>query len=88
MGVSVVLYQLVNAAFSVYFIMLTIVIISSWFPELSEFKIIRFIHLYTDPYLNFFRHRIPPLGMLDLSPIVAFIALRVLEAVVKGILFS
>jgi YggT family protein len=68
--------------------MLSIAIISSWFPELEEFKVIKFIRFYTDPYLNFFRRWIPPLGMLDVSPIVAFIALRIIEAIVKGILFS
>ncbi|MFQ5729293.1 MAG: YggT family protein, partial [Waddliaceae bacterium] len=29
-----------------------------------------------DPYLNFFRRFIPPLGVIDLSPIVAFLCLR------------
>jgi YggT family protein len=68
--------------------MLTIAIISSWFPEIQEFRVIRFIRFYTDPYLNVFRRLIPPFGMLDVSPIVAFIALQVIEAIVKGILFS
>ena len=82
------LYQLVNWAFFIYFIMLTITIFSSWLPELNELRFVRFIHSCTDPYLDFFRQRIPPLGMLDLSPIVAFFALSIIEAVVKGFLFS
>ncbi|MBS0655173.1 MAG: YggT family protein, partial [Verrucomicrobia bacterium] len=36
---------------------------------------------------NFFRRIIPPLGMLDLSPLVAFFALQFIEYFVKGILF-
>ena len=33
----------------------------------------------TDPYLNAFRGIIPPLGGLDLSALLAFIALNVLQ---------
>lgn len=82
------LYSVVNGIFDLYMIMLATAIISSWFPELEDYKVIKFIHFYTDPYLNFFRRWIPPLGMLDLSPIVAFFALQIIEIIVKGFLFS
>jgi YggT family protein len=84
----VLLYRVVDDLFTAYIVMLAVAIISSWFPELEDFKVIKFIRYYTDPYLNFFRRRIPPLGMLDVSPIVAFFALQIIEAIVKGILFS
>jgi YggT family protein len=48
----------------------------------------QFIAFYTDPYLNLFRRIIPPLGMFDLSPIVAFLCLSVVEHAVKALLFS
>ena len=63
-------------------------IISSWFPQIQGHQIVSFISFYTDPYLNFFRRFIPPLGMLDLSPIVAFFALQFLEILVKSLIFS
>ena len=81
------LYNIVDKGFSIYMWMLIIRIVSSWFPEYQDHPIIRFIRYYTDPYLNFFRRFIPPLGMLDLSPIAAFFALQFLEMLVKGILF-
>ena len=31
------------------------------------------------PYLNFFRRFIPPLGMIDWSPVVAILVLSLLE---------
>ncbi len=43
----------------------------------------QFIAFYTDPYLNFFRNIIPPLGMLDLSPIIAIFILQIIE---KGVI--
>jgi YggT family protein len=33
----------------------------------------------TDPYLNVFRSIIPPLGGIDLSPILAFLLLTVVQ---------
>lgn len=65
--------------FQVYTIMLFIRIFSSWIPEANGYRIIRFVSFYTDPYLQLFRRVIPPLGMFDISPIIAFIALRILE---------
>ncbi|MBS0634337.1 MAG: YggT family protein [Verrucomicrobia bacterium] len=67
--------------------MLVVRIISSWFPEYQDHPVLRFIRFYTDPYLNLFRRFIPPLGMLDLSPLVAFFALQIIEFFVKGLLF-
>jgi YggT family protein len=82
------LYTIIDGFFTCYMLMLVVRIISSWFPQAQGHPILRFICFYTDPYLNFFRRFIPPLGMLDLSPIIAFFALQILEALVKGILFS
>ena len=36
----------------------------------------------TDPYLNAFRGLIPPLGGIDLSAILAFLALNLLQSLV------
>ncbi len=38
------------------------------------------------PYLNLFRRYIPPMGGMDFSPVVAVIALSVIERLVIGIL--
>ena len=81
------LYKAIDTLFLCYTWMLIIRVISSWFPEYSDHPILRFIRFYTDPYLNFFRRFIPPLGMLDLSPIVAFVALQIIEYFVKFIVF-
>lgn len=80
-------FTLIDSLFLVYMWMLVIRIVSSWFPEYQDKKILRFIRYYTDPYLNFFRKFIPPIGVLDLSSIAAFFALQIIESIVKGILF-
>ena len=81
------LYNLVDKLFLIYMWMLIIRVVSSWFPEYQDHPILRFIRYYTDPYLNFFRRFIPPIGMIDISPLAAFFALQLLESIVKGLLF-
>ena len=80
-------YLLVDGLFTCYMILLVARVLGSWFVEIQSHPVFRFISFYTDPYLNFFRRIIPPLGMMDISPIVAFFALQFLELIVKGILF-
>ena len=79
-------YKIVDLLFQVYMLMLFAKILGSWVPDLQRTKAMQFVSFYTDPYLNFFRGFIPPLGMIDLSPIVAFLALGVLEQFVKALL--
>jgi YggT family protein len=42
----------------------------------------------TDPYLNAFRGLIPPLGGLDLSAILAFLALQLAQRLLQGATMS
>lgn len=74
---------LIDTLFTCYVVMLSIAIISSWFPEIQDNIVIRFVRFYTDPYLAFFRRLIPPVGFVDFSPVVAFIALRIMAAFLK-----
>jgi YggT family protein len=51
-------------------------ILMSWFPNARESSIGQVIARLVEPYLSPFRKIIPPLGMIDLSPIVALMALH------------
>ena len=75
--------EVIDKFFLVYLLMLFARIISSWFPEYQNLSILRFVAHYTDPYLAFFRRFIPPIGMLDISPIVGFFCLKIIEELVK-----
>lgn len=77
------LVQIVDKFFLVYMCMLFARILGSWFPEFQGHSVMQFIAFYTDPYLNAFRNVIPPLGMLDISPIVGFFCLGIIEQFVK-----
>ena len=69
----------------IYFILLIIRILLSWFPSIDwlspPFSILSQL---TDPYLDIFRRIIPPLGGLDLSPILAIFLLQFLVQLLGG----
>lgn len=84
----IALIQIIDVFLKVYLIMLFARILGSWIPELQQSRFMQFVAFYTDPYLNFFRRFIPPLGMLDISPIFAFLALEFLNYAIKYLLVT
>ncbi|EMF46416.1 hypothetical protein B481_2170 [Planococcus halocryophilus Or1] len=48
----------------------------SWVPSIKESSFGQMISKITDPYLDIFRRFIPPIGMIDISPIVAIFTLN------------
>lgn len=50
-------------------------ILMSWFPGARQSSIGRFLGSIVEPYLEPFRRIIPPIGMLDISAIVALFVL-------------
>ncbi|AYV71253.1 YggT family protein [Bacillus sp. PK3-056] len=55
---------------------LIIYILMSWIPNARETSIGVFLAKICEPYLEMFRRFIPPLGMIDISPIVAIFVLN------------
>lgn len=53
-----------------------IYILMSWFPGARDSGIGRALASIVEPYLEPFRRIIPPLGMFDISPIVALLVLQ------------
>lgn len=83
-----IIIRIVDILFQVYFLLILARILGSWFPEFQRSRFMEFISFYTDPYLNLFRRIIPPLGMIDISPMVAVFVLWIIEAIVKIILIK
>jgi uncharacterized protein YggT (Ycf19 family) len=76
---------------AVYILLLFAYILTSWIrlpysPWLNRVQ--RFLYDVCDPYLRIFRRFIPPLGPLDLSPMVGVIVLILLKSVVDRIIQS
>lgn len=72
----VMLHNFIQQLLSLYMIVVIIYIFMSWFPNARESSFGQIIGRLVEPYLQPFRQIIPPLGMIDISPIVAILALR------------
>ncbi|OGW82614.1 MAG: hypothetical protein A2Z83_05205 [Omnitrophica bacterium GWA2_52_8] len=79
---------LVNGICQILYWLLFARIIISWFPVDPYHGVVQFLHQVTDPILAPFRRLPLQIGMLDLSPLVAFIALFFIRNVLVGILLS
>ena len=79
------LLQVLAQTLSFYTLVLLVRVLLSWFPNLDwSNPVLSTVSSITDPYLNAFRGLIPPLGGLDLSAIVAFIALQLVQSLLEG----
>jgi YggT family protein len=77
---------LISMIFNVVYFLLVIRIVLSWFAVDSYNEIIDIIYKITEPMLAPFRRLRLHAGMVDLSPIVAFIVLAFLRNFIVGIL--
>jgi YggT family protein len=71
-----ILFSLIITLLQFYSFAIIVFILLSWFPGARESGFGQFLAKICDPYLEPFRKIIPPLGMIDISPIVAILALR------------
>ena len=69
---------------SIYTLILLVRVLLSWFPNLDwSNPVLAGVSAITDPYLNAFRGLIPPLGGIDLSALVAFLALQLIQTLLE-----
>ena len=66
----------------VYVLVIFVYVLTSWIPlpySPTLSRVQRFLYDVCNPYLRLFRRVLPPLGPLDLSPVVAVIVLFALQ---------
>jgi uncharacterized protein YggT (Ycf19 family) len=75
----------------VYILLILVYILTSWIrlpysPVLNRIQ--KFLYDVCDPYLRLFRRIVPPMGPLDLSPMVAVIVLLLAQQLLNTLLSS
>ncbi len=61
---------------NIYLAIIFVRLLLTWFPNIDWMQqIVGILSPVTDPYLNLFRF-VPPIGSIDLSPIIAIFALQ------------
>ena len=74
------LLAVLSATLGIYSFVLIVRVLLTWFPNVDMSNpVLSTVSSITDPYLNAFRGLIPPLGGLDLSAILAFVALSLMR---------
>jgi YggT family protein len=79
---------IVDMLFRTINILLLIRALMSWINPDPYNPIVRFIYQITEPILAPFRRFVPPVGMLDVSFIVAILVLYLAQGVILSILSS
>ena len=72
----------VNVFIALYGLVILVYIITSWLRlpySLTLNRIQRFLYDVCEPYLRLFRRLLPATGPIDLSPVLAFLALGVID---------
>jgi YggT family protein len=70
----------------IYTVLLIVRILLTWFPNIDFYsQPFATLGQLTDPYLNLFRRVIPPLGGLDLSPMLAIFLLQFVGQAVSSL---
>lgn len=70
------LYSILDLALQLYTYALIVYILMSWFPGARESTFGIYLAKISEPYLEQFRRFIPPLGMIDISPIVGIFVIH------------
>lgn len=82
-GVGGILRLIVYWSFTVLRIAILVRVIASWLPISPYSRWIRWAFTLSEPILRPLRRVIPPFRSIDITPIIAFFALGILEALVR-----
>lgn len=77
--------RFIDVFITVYILMIFAYVLSSWIrPGYSPVyaRIQRFLRDTCEPYLGLFRRFIPPLGPIDVTPIVGVVVLTVIDRLI------
>ena len=73
------LAQLLQMVFQIYTLILIVRVLITWVNPDPFNPVVQFLSKVTDPVLEPLRRVIPPLGPIDISPIVALLLLQALQ---------
>jgi YggT family protein len=82
----VALGQLLELLYNILFYSILISVVLSWVAPRGYNPATKLLYDLTDPLLGFFRRFLPPMGGMDLSPLLALIALQFAKMAVMPLL--
>jgi YggT family protein len=82
------LYTFANILFTLLELAILARVLLSWFRVDPYHPAVAFLYQITEPILRPLRRVIPPLGMMDISPIVAMLLLGVIRQIIQAIILG
>jgi YggT family protein len=80
--------ELASGLLTLYKYILLASVIVSWVNADPYNPLVNFVYRVTDPLLSRIRRHMPDTGMIDLSPLVAFAAIYVLQIIVFDTIYQ
>jgi YggT family protein len=86
--VGSLIYRFVDLLFTILTLAIVARAIVSWFRLSPYHPVVQFLNQLTEPILAPLRRVIPPLGMIDISPLVAILLLQVIQQIILVLVVS
>jgi YggT family protein len=87
-NVGQILSTTIEMFFDIVFLLILVRIILSFLPQFRANAIAELVYGITEPILAPFQRLIPPIGMIDISPMVAIIVLGVIQRILLALVAS
>jgi YggT family protein len=84
----ILLVNFIDLIFSALTLAIVARALISWLPMDNYNPIVQFLYRITEPILAPIQRVIPPIGMMDITPIVALILLQILQGLIHNVLFG
>lgn len=72
--------------FDVFSFLIIVRVLLSWFPNRPYNALVEFIYDVTNPIMHFAKRIIPPIGMIDISPLIVLFALDIIKTLLLSLL--
>lgn len=82
------LVELADGLLTVYKYILIATALISWVNPDPYNPIVNFLYRVTEPLLSRIRRKLPPMGAIDLSPLVAFALIYVVQIVILNTIYQ
>jgi len=81
-----IVHNFIRLLFDLLSLAILIRVILSWFNVNPFHPVVAFLDQITEPILGPLRRVIPPIGMMDVTPIVALVLLQVVEVILLSLI--
>ena len=82
------LYNFIDILFTLLELAILARVLLSWFRVDPYHPAVAFLYQITEPILRPLRRVIPPLGMMDISPIVAMLLVGIIRQIIQAIILG